>query len=103
MRRKERRPTLPDPPAGVGIPPELREPDAAVWHDQRAYHRYMRQRGWRMPTRERLDVEADPGSRRRSAVAGWARAAGITTTVTYGANTQHRPDWPQLRAWGLCG
>lgn len=94
---------LPDPPADVGIPPELRQPNAAVWHDQGAYHRYMRQRGWRMPPRERLNVAVDPGDRLRSAVAGWAIASGITTTVTYGQNSQHRPDWSQLRAWGLCG
>ncbi len=102
VRRKEKRPAPQEPPAGVGIPPELRQPDAAVWRDQGAYHRHMRQRGWTMPARERFDVAVNPATRRRRAVAGWALASGITITVTYGQGSQVGPDWPQLRAWGLC-
>ncbi|MGH3549345.1 MAG: hypothetical protein ACRDQU_14785 [Pseudonocardiaceae bacterium] len=91
------------PGASVGppAPPELLDPDAAVWHDQRAYHQFMNRRGWSMPTKERMGVAASPASRRSKAAAGWALETGQGTR-TYGEGSEPHPNWPQLRAWGLC-
>ena len=53
-------------PSEVVAPVELLGPHHAVWQDQRAYHRYMGQRGWSMPPAERmvLDEPGEPAPRR---------------------------------------
>ncbi|MGH3548403.1 MAG: hypothetical protein ACRDQU_09885 [Pseudonocardiaceae bacterium] len=91
------------PGASVGppAPPELLDPDAAVWQSQQLYHQFMKQRGWSMPTRERMGVAASPANRRSSAAAGWALETGQGTR-TYAEGSHPHPDWPKLRAWGLC-
>ncbi len=101
MRRKERR-RAPEQ-LGLDVPPELLDPDHQIWHDQRAYHRYMNQRGWTMPPAERIGCTTAPANRRMAAAAGWARETGIATR-TYGPpNSPPHPEWRRLRELGLCG
>jgi hypothetical protein len=81
------------------VPVELTDPDAQVWHDQATYLAYMADRGWSVPARDRFGPGAHPDNRRRSAVYGWAAAAGITTAQ--GAGTVLLPDGPRLAGMGL--
>jgi hypothetical protein len=80
----------------VGVPAELADPAAAVWHDEVTYRDYMAANGWRLPARSLLGVESGPAARRRAAVAAWARDAGVTIT-----DRPVHPDWHRLRAMGL--
>ncbi|MGQ0779057.1 MAG: hypothetical protein ACT4NY_32365 [Pseudonocardiales bacterium] len=58
--RRARLPTVDPAPDGVDVPPELLDPDATVWHNQRAYHRFMNQHGCTMPTAERMGCTTGP-------------------------------------------
>jgi hypothetical protein len=75
---------------GIGVPEELRDPDALVWHNQARYRAWMSVRRWPMPPSERMGVAAHPANRRSYAAAAWARGNGIGR------------DWHRLRARGLC-
>jgi hypothetical protein len=87
VKRKQKRGAEAD--VGLDMPPELRDPDHQVWHDQRRYHQYMGQRRWRMPPQERMGVAVSPDNRRRAAAAAWARQTGVATR-TYGPPNSRR-------------
>jgi hypothetical protein len=80
----------------AGVPVELADRDALVWHDQDAYRAYMAAAGWSMPSAERMGSAASPGTRRRAAVGGWAVGQGITSELS-----PTHPDWNALRSMGL--
>jgi hypothetical protein len=82
-----------------GVPVELTDPDAEVWHDQAQHLAYMADRGWPVPARDRFGPGAHPANRRSSAVYGWAVEAGITTS--YGTSTRPLADGPRLASMGL--
>lgn len=82
---------------GVNVPPELLDPAAAVWHNQRAYHRFMAQHGWTMPPAERMGDTTHPANRRQAAATGWGQDNGIRAPSHSGV------DLHRLRAWGLWG
>jgi hypothetical protein len=82
--------------AVAGVPVELVDLDAPVWHDQAAYHVYMVGNGWSLPAAERMGRAISPGNRRRNALAGWAVDAGVTVT-----DRPRQPDWNRLAAMGL--
>jgi hypothetical protein len=93
---RRRRPAVEvDDPAG--IPAELLDPHAAVWHDRQAHERYMAAHGWYLGVRDRLGGPGEPpGSRRAAAMEGWAVDNGITTEP-FGAFA----DWNRISAMGL--
>jgi len=62
---------------GVDVPPDLLDPDAAVWHDQAAYHRYMAEGHWSMPSAERMGVPTHSVNRRAAAVRAWCKDSGL--------------------------
>ena len=72
----------------------LRDPDAAVWHNQALYLAFMAARGWDLPPQERMGVAASAGNRRSAAADGWGAENGITSTPGHA-------DWHRLRAMGL--
>lgn len=92
---------VPQAVPGGRVPAELLDPDHEVWHNQAAYHRFMGQRRWTMPARERLGVPASPANRRQRAAGCWAVATGQLTRTFDDGRTQ-QPDWRALRAAGLC-
>ncbi len=101
-RARRRRPAPAALSSEVAPPPELLDPAAVVWHDQRAYHRFMAAHGWAMPPAERIGCTTSPANRRQAAAAAWARESG-TAVRTYGDGKHPHPDWHRLRALGLCG
>lgn len=101
-RREARRAHLATTGAGVGVPPELADRDHPVWHDQRAYHRWMTAHGWTLPPAERIGCTTSPANRRSAAAAAWAVTTGVCTT-TYGDGKHPSADWGALRAAGLIG
>jgi hypothetical protein len=98
VRRKDKCVALPD--LGVNVPAELRDPDAPVWHDQRAYHQFMTRHLWSLPPAERMGCLTSPANRRRHAASAWAQESG-TALRSYGEGNQPHPDWSRLRSWGF--
>jgi hypothetical protein len=99
-RRRRPAPTVVPVDLGTDVPPELRDPDAAVWHHQLAYHRFMAARSWSLPPAERMGSATGPANRRSAAAAAWAVTAGGCTR-TYGDGTHPHADWHALRTAGL--
>ncbi|MGH4001745.1 MAG: hypothetical protein ACRDTJ_30275 [Pseudonocardiaceae bacterium] len=99
VRRKRSAP--PALPSEITAPPELLDADATVWHDQRAYHRFMAAHGWTLPPAERMGCTTAPANRRGAAAAGWAVTTG-TATRAYGDGAQPHADFHRLRELGLC-
>lgn len=100
-RRRRPAPTVVPAELGADVPTELRDPDAAVWHDQRAYHRYMTAHGWTLPPAERMGCTTAPANRRSAAAGKWAVETGAFTTTTYGDGRHPHADCNALRAAGL--
>lgn len=103
MARARRRRPATDLPAELGadVPAELRDPDAAVWHDQKRYRHFMAAHGWTLPPAERIGCTTSPRNRRSTAAAAWAHQTGVATR-TYGDSKHPLADFHQLRELGLC-
>lgn len=80
----------------VDGPKVLGDPSDPLWSDRAGWLAFMAERGWTLPSAERMGVPATPERRRRAAVDGWARDHGITHDRWPSA-----PDRPRLRAMGL--
>jgi hypothetical protein len=95
VKRRQRQTTTAD-----GVPVELTDPDAEVWHDREAFAEAAAEHGWSVPAADRLGGPGThPDNRRRAAVYGWAVEAGVTTS--HGAGTSPLPDGPRLASLGL--
>lgn len=78
----------PPPPDRDGLPVELLDPTADVWHNREQYLAYIAAKQWDLPPSERLDVPTHPENRRRDALGEWAVENGITSGPF--------PDWNRL-------
>lgn len=79
-------------PRALGVPAEILDPHALVWHDAGAFCTYMQLRGWQLPAQERMGVESSTENRRMHAAGEWAIEAGLTH--------EGDADWRRLRALG---
>lgn len=83
---RKRKPTLTS-----GVPAELADRDAAVWHDHAEYVAYMDAHGYALSIRDRFGA-GWPESRRRAAVEGWAHDEGIVRDDVPAFLDYHRLD-----------
>lgn len=92
----------PEPVLVGGVPAELVDRDADVWHDAVAYRSYMARHGYLLDVGTRLDDLAtgtrsrtSPERRRRAALDGWAVASGVV------GRWPDVSDWHRLREMGI--
>lgn len=82
-----------EPVSPDGLPAELCDAEAPVWHDRGLYVEFMAARGWDLPAPERLGAGTHPANRRNYAADAWGVENGVTTSPGHA-------DWHRLRELG---